>query len=215
MPQALRRDDQSAEPRLGRADWISAAMEVLIAEGVNAVRITRLADRMAVTRGSFYWHFKDREDLLAALIRRWEAQNTDAVAAAVGQAPTLDHAIIAFFNAWLIPERFDARLEDALRAWAKADADICEMVAEADRTRIGDIAAMFERFGFGDTEALIRARVLYFSQIGFYALTEHEPLSERSPYLEAYFHCFTGRALSPKIAAAQRAKFEELDHGAG
>lgn len=213
MPDALRKDDQTAEPRLGRADWISTAMEILIGEGIDAVRITRLAERMSVTRGSFYWHFKDREDLLAALIRRWEAQNTEAVSTAVGEAGSLDDAITAFFNAWLIPNGFDARLEDALRAWAKADAGVRDLVAEADRTRIGDIAAMFERFGYDDTEALIRARVLYFAQIGFYALTEHEPLSERAPYLETYFHCFTGRVLDPKVAEAQRAMFGGMTDG--
>lgn len=213
MSQPLRKDDQGAEPRLGRVDWITAAMALLIDEGIDAVRITRLAENLSVTRGSFYWHFKDRDDLLAALRRGWEQRNTPAVQEAVENADTLAEGVLGIFDAWLIAGRFDAQLDHAMRAWAKTDPDIAAAVDDADRIRIGEIAAMFETHGFEDDEALIRARVLYFAQIGFYALGEHEPLSERSPYLETYFQCFTGRTLDPAIAAEFRAKHGVTDHG--
>lgn len=213
MPEALRKDDQGAEPRLGRVDWIAAAMTLLIDDGIDAVRITRLAERLSVTRGSFYWHFKDRDDLLSALRRRWEEQNTPAVQAAVENADTLAEGVLGIFDAWLVEGGFDSQLDHALRAWAKTDSDISKAVDDADRIRIGEIAAMFETHGFEDDEALIRARVLYFAQIGFYAMGEHEPLSERAPYLETYFHCFTGQRLDPAVANAFRAKHGIDDNG--
>ncbi|MEO1492438.1 MAG: TetR/AcrR family transcriptional regulator [Pseudomonadota bacterium] len=201
------------EPRVSRTDWIDVAMRVLIAEGVDAVRITRLAERMSVTRGSFYWHFTDREDLLRALRTRWEAQNTPAVEAAVAGAETLDAAVLAFFDAWLVPDRFDAPLDHAMRAWATAEPEIRAAVDAADDARIVLVAAMFARFGYSETDALIRARVLYFAQIGFYALASHAPLSERAPYLETYFECFTGRSLDGAEADAFRAKHGVDHHG--
>lgn len=60
---------------LTRADWLEAAIRLFMQEGVEAVRITRLAQVMAVTRGSFYWHFKDRDDLLDGLVGFWEQKN--------------------------------------------------------------------------------------------------------------------------------------------
>jgi AcrR family transcriptional regulator len=64
---------------LSRGDWVAVALGILADEGIEAVRITRLAVDLGVTRGSFYWHFKDRDDLLAALIAAWEARNTKAL----------------------------------------------------------------------------------------------------------------------------------------
>jgi AcrR family transcriptional regulator len=56
---------------LARRDWIDAGLELLVGKGVDHVKITRLADALGVTRGSFYWHFKDRDDLLSALVEDW------------------------------------------------------------------------------------------------------------------------------------------------
>lgn len=215
MAQPLQKPQTAAEPRVNRDDWIDVAMAVLIGEGVDSVRITRLAERMSVTRGSFYWHFRDREDLLGALRARWERQNTPAVVAAVAQAPSLDVAILAFFDAWLLPDCFDAQLDHAMRAWATSDAEIRAAVDAADADRIAAIEALFQRHAYADDEALIRARVLYFAQIGFYALASHAPLSERSPYLETYYTCFTGRTLDPDVGAEFRAHHGISDHVAG
>ncbi|MGI9498851.1 MAG: helix-turn-helix domain-containing protein, partial [Geminicoccaceae bacterium] len=61
------RDSRRYSPRLQRDDWIAAALAVLVESGVEAVQITVLAKRLKVTRGSFYWHFENRETLLDAL----------------------------------------------------------------------------------------------------------------------------------------------------
>lgn len=194
------------EAALDRQRWIAAAMEALIAGGVGAVRITRLADALAITRGSFYWHFRDRDDLLAALRRRWEGQNTQAVLDAVEDAVTLDAAILAFFDAWVLPDRFDARLEDAMRAWAKEDEAIRRAIEAADERRVMALAATFRRFGCPGEEAFVRARILYFAQIGYFALGLAEPMEARLALLETYFRCFTGRDIAPEAATTHRAR---------
>lgn len=80
---------------LGRADWIKAALKLLVAEGESAVRITRLSEALGVTRGSFYWHFKDRADLLDALLETWERRNTLAIVTAVEEASDLAAAVLS------------------------------------------------------------------------------------------------------------------------
>src|SRR5690606_2201368 len=100
------------------------------------VRITRLADALSVTRGSFYWHFRDRDDLLDGLINFWAEKNTAAMLAAIENKPSLLEGILGIFDAWLDPERFDPRLDEAMRDWARRSERVRKVVAEADETRV-------------------------------------------------------------------------------
>ena len=117
---------------LGRADWVVAALEILANEGIEAVRITRLAADLGVTRGSFYWHFKDRDDLLAALIEAWEARNTSALIEALEGSGDLIDAVLAIFEIWMTDEPFAPRLDAAMRDWARRDAAVRRVVERAD-----------------------------------------------------------------------------------
>ena len=71
--------------RLSREDWLAAALEVLYGEGVGKVSIVRIARDMGVTSGSFYWHFKDRNDLLRSLLDFWVRSQTEAIFEKVDQ----------------------------------------------------------------------------------------------------------------------------------
>src|SRR5262245_28278931 len=72
---------------LQRDDWVRAARRRLAASGVEAVRVEALARDLGATKGSFYWHFKDRPDLLAAVLREWE-ETTDRLIAAAAREST-------------------------------------------------------------------------------------------------------------------------------
>ena len=196
-------DETAAQP-LGRADWIEAALVLLAAEGVEAVRITRLAERLGVTRGSFYWHFKHRDDLLAALIKAWEKRNTGAMIEAIADKDDLIDAVLALFELWMADEPFAPRLDAAMRDWARRSDKVSRTVERADNKRLKAIARAFEAAGFEPTEAFIRARILYFTQVGYYALDVHETLAKRTSYAAAYIKGFTGLELDPERAARNR-----------
>lgn len=190
-----------------RTDWIAAALELLFSEGIEAVRITRLAEMLSVTRGSFYWHFKDRDDLCASLIAHWERTNTAALLAAVADTASLDEGVLALFDAWLDDAVFQPRLDSAMRDWARRSSEVRTAVEKADAARIDAIAAMFARHGFEGTEAETRARIIYFTQVGYYAMGIDETLVQRFEYLEAYYLGFVGRDLDPDLARAYRIKW--------
>ncbi len=202
-------DQATSQSRLSRADWLSAAIELLIDEGIDAVRITRLADNLSVSRGSFYWHFKDRDDLLAGLMGFWREKNTAAVVKAVEGAPSLEEGILALFDAWTDPEHFDPRLDLAVRDWARRSEDVRAALEQADADRVRAIARLYSQFGFEGTAAFIRARVIYFAQVGYYALGIEEPMTERVGYLEAYYESFTGRQIDGATADAYRKRHLE------
>jgi len=200
--------------QLQRFDWLLKALEIFIDEGIDAVRITRLADELGVTRGSFYWHFSNREDLIEALVEYWKDRNTDSVIDSVKDANSLSDGIFSFFETCLDTRLFDPRLDLAIREWARRSPEIREQLDIADNTRIEALTKFFQRFDYPMPEAFIRARVLYFAQIGFYALDVREPLETRIGYSEAYFLSFTGQILDPVEAEhfrqITREKFGDL-----
>ncbi len=181
--------------QLQRFDWLLTALEVFVTEGIDAVRITRLADDLGVTRGSFYWHFANRNDLIDALVAFWREKNTRAIVGAIDHAASLSEGILNFFETCLDVESFDPRLDLAIREWARRSASIRKAVDEEDNACIQALTDFYSRFDYSMPQALIRARVIYFAQIGFYALDVKEPLRTRLDYTDAYYEAFTGQRL--------------------
>ena len=195
--------------QLQRFDWLLVALELFITEGIDAVRITRLANELGVTRGSFYWHFTNRDDLIESLVAYWRDKNTSVIVEAVSSATSLSDGIFNFFDTCVDNNQFDPRLDLAIREWARRSKDIRQQIDQADETRVKAIAGLFSRYAYPMPEAFIRARVIYFAQIGFYALDVKESLSTRLGYTEAYYECFTGKTLSPTLADSFRKRIND------
>lgn len=194
----------------GTADlWLDAAYRLLVEGGVDAVKVMPLAQRLGLSRTSFYWHFADREALLAGLVARWQRGNTAAlIAHASAPAATITEAVLNLFDCWVRPELFDSRLEFAIRNWALTDAALARTLAAEDARRIAALDAMFRRFGFDPTEADTRARTVYLTQVGYIAMRTEETLEERLLRIPAYALTFTGQP--PRVAeiAAFRARHQ-------
>jgi AcrR family transcriptional regulator len=67
---------RNGEPTLTAEDWAEAALHLIAERGLNRLTIDALARRLGATKGSFYWHFRGRADLLSAALRRWEQRST-------------------------------------------------------------------------------------------------------------------------------------------
>lgn len=198
---------RKSPPRLSADDWIEAAVDVLTQDGIEAVQITALARRLNVTRGSFYWHFESREALLEALLREWRARNTGIMVEAIADAQSLDDGVLALFAVWTDHTRFDPQLDQAIRDWARYGEAPEEVLQAEDTARVTAISEFFQRHGYAPAEAFIRARVIYFTQLSYYALNmqEQETPEQRLGYLSEYFIAFTGREIDPTTAAKYRA----------
>jgi AcrR family transcriptional regulator len=175
--------------------WLDAAYAMLVEAGVEAVKVMPLAERLGLSRTSFYWHFADREALLAGLIERWRAKNTgNLVARCEAAAATISEAMLNLIDCWVDPDLFDSRLEFAMRTWALTDPDVAAAMSEADATRLTAITALFRRFGYPETEADTRARTLYLTQVGYIALRSDESYDVRLERIPAYVLTFSGIA---------------------
>lgn len=197
---AAMRDLESGNKALNRDDWISAAIRIFIAEGVEAVRVLRLANHLNVSRGSFYWHFKDRADLLNCISDYWVATNINTISLAMNSGNTLHQSLLAALEKWILELDFSPRLDMAMRHWAQIDPDIDKKVREADLKIIQGFKKLFERSGYASEEAFIRGRNLYMMQVGYYVLDLNEAIEVRLAYLETYFLTYTGRKLDKQLA---------------
>jgi AcrR family transcriptional regulator len=207
----LHRDDPGKEPlggnvKVTREDWLNVAFDVLVSDGVERVKVLTLGETLGVSRSSFYWYFKSRKDLLDQLLAEWERTNTGAMVAHCElPAATITDAVCNFFRCLFGPDGFNARLDFAVREWARRDGSVRRVIDRSDAARHGAIARMFLRHGYDPDEADIRARVLYYQQIGYHALDLSEPMEERLSRLEGYLHCFTGQRPRASEIAAFRA----------
>ena len=180
--------------RTTRDHWMQSALDTLISEGVESVKVSVLADKLGCARSSFYWFFRDRADLLDALLDHWQSTNTRAI---VGQAAlaasSINMALINVFSCWTDRGTFDTRLDFAVRDWARRDGSVRRAVDLSDEARLQALGAMFARFGYDSAESAIRARIIYFTQIGYDALDTRDSATERARTGPHYLFCLTGQ----------------------
>lgn len=186
-----------AGARQGRGSqdgWLAAAYESLVDSGVDAVRVMLLAKKLRLSRTSFYWFYKDRDTLLAALIDRWRSKNTgNLVTRAECYAESISEAVLNVFDCWLNADLFDSRLEFAIRSWAQQSAGVAREIKAADGIRLTALQRMFVRHGYEVQAADVRARTIYLSQIGYISMKTKEDLATRMGRIGGYVMVFTGR----------------------
>lgn len=184
--------------KVTREDWLALAAQVLVEHGVSQVKVLTLGNRLGVSRSSFYWYFRSRRDLLDQLLDRWEAQNTKAVLEhAARPAGNICRAVMHLFECFIDPDQFDPRLDFAVREWARRSPDVRARLDAADEARVNAIRDVFVQHGFEPGEAFVRARIVYFMQIGYYALVENEPFETRFSSLPHYLTAFTSEQPDP------------------
>lgn len=193
-------DLDGSNKNLNREVWVSEAVRIFIAEGIEAVRVLRLANNLNVTRGSFYWHFKDRADLLKCICDYWVERNINKISQALNSGGSLHECLLAALEQWVLEVDFSPRLDMAMRHWGQIDPDIDKKVRNADLEIIQAFKNLFEKFGYPPEEAFIRGRNLYMMQVGYYVLDLHELIEVRLGYLETYFLTYTGQKLDPDLA---------------
>ncbi len=153
------------EPSQDRDSWLAEALELLRERGIDHVKVEPLAQRLGVTKGSFYWHFKNRQDLLKSLPEFWVRRQTDPVVAHGETAPggPIERmwAILEFL-AREDPDQYD----NAMRAWAQFDPEVADAVAAIDGRRMTTVRVLFEEAGLSEADAAFRARLWYFYDVG-------------------------------------------------
>ncbi|MFY1709177.1 TetR/AcrR family transcriptional regulator [Tritonibacter scottomollicae] len=196
----LHRDDPEAAPLVGnikvtRDDWLNIGLDVLIRDGEERVKVLALAEAMGVSRSSFYWYFKSRQDLLDALLTRWEETNTAGlIAQAAVPAERVTGAVLNVFRCIANPALFNTALDFAVRDWARRSDAVLARMRDGDAARVAALTEMFARYGCSDREAVTRAKVLYYMQLGYDMAEPEESHDYRLEMTPEYLKVFTGQA---------------------
>lgn len=165
----------------GREEWLSAAAQAMSDGGVEAVRVEAIARDLSITKGSFYWHFKDRPALLDAVLERWEAAAVISLEAAASQ-PTPEQRIGSLFRQLARPT---GGLSDAeVRAWGRRDRAVAERVAEMERRRVVFLKEQLSEMGASLVDAHRRAEAGYLAAIAWLER------ASRTPWMKSDYGAF-------------------------
>lgn len=193
--------------RGSREIWLEAARDAFVSSGIDAVKIQPLANRLSLSRTSFYWFFPDRAALLDALLENWEDTNTGSLERATQEyAETITEAVLNLISVFLDGGPFETRLDLAVRGWAHQSDEIAARVHAADTARLNAIRTMFTRFGYTAGEADVRARTVYLTQIGYISMQVRESMEERLSRVPDYVTTFTGQRPTDREIARFRAR---------
>ncbi|MCX7362332.1 MAG: TetR/AcrR family transcriptional regulator [Alphaproteobacteria bacterium] len=148
---------------LTKSDWIAHGLRTLANEGANALKVGPMATKLKVSRGSFYWHFRDIGDFQSQLLQSWQERSTEQVIreleAGKAQPDRLKHLMTRAYSA-------KRDLDRAIRSWGVEDEDVARIVASVDARRVAYIAKLLVAAGVESQRARRRADFLYWAYLG-------------------------------------------------
>jgi AcrR family transcriptional regulator len=158
---------------LTREAWVKAAMNLLAQEGVPAVAVEPLALALGVTKGSFYWHFKNRDDLIQACLEAWEQdQAADVVSRYSGIPDPRRRLRVLLFAAFEDVE--NGKFFAALTVSAE-DPRVAPTLRRATERRLAFGMEAFRALGLSPEEAKERALLAYAAYTGYFQLLRTTP----------------------------------------
>ena len=171
--------------RLSVDDWIQAGYALLAEEGIKALKIDRLCERLGVTKGSFYWHFDGMPRYRAALTATWgELRDEDRRSFdQLNDRPPRDR-LAQMTSALVSPRHWT--LERAMREWARSDDAVAASVRASDRRVLRAVRQAFLDYGFDADEADLRANVVFAAGIGFLHLSGATPGAGEAAHSERF-----------------------------
>lgn len=155
----------------------------------------KLAGKLAVTRESFYWHFKGLQELYDELLADWERGNAAAYDALLSPGHEGAPEILANVHMWIDEEPYSPAWDSAIRDWARVHRKAARVVKRVDELRVQKIKQMFLHMGYAELESLVRARIMYYHQVGYYTVGPQESRQQRLRLAPLYVRLLTGLPL--------------------
>ncbi|OJF14727.1 TetR/AcrR family transcriptional regulator [Couchioplanes caeruleus] len=165
-----------AAQRLTADDWTAAALEAMAGGGLAAIAVEPLAARLGATKGSFYWHFANRDALIEAAVLRWEREHTDAVIGLVDAEPEplgrLRLLIGLVLDSTVVPD--EGSIELAMLATADHP-HVAPVLARVTERRVAYTAGLFAALGWPAEEARRRGLLAVTAYLGYAQLAHVAP----------------------------------------
>jgi AcrR family transcriptional regulator len=184
----LGKEDLASITTLEAEDWIRSALTTLAREGIEAVRVEPLAKGLGITKGSFYWHFKDRAALLDSVLNYWRRRATfDIIARLENTKESAETRLVALLKLPFYGARSSqgADVELAIRLWSRNDPRAYQTLEEIDRLRLRYIVSLLQEMGYSDYEAGLKSIHCYAFMRVAGSLLDHEDSEQISDCVAA------------------------------
>ena len=190
----------SKPAKLSRSEWLSASLDALLHQGVEGIHIEPLAKRLDVTKGSFYWHFKDRQALLKSVIEHWTTRMILSVRDSEEKTGSAGERLLQIMEEITREDR--TRYEAAMRTWAASDKGAANAVRRVDESRIRLHLGLFREMGFSTEQAEIRSRMVVFYEYGEAEFSIEAPREKRLEYVRLRHAILTAGATRKQPVAS-------------
>jgi AcrR family transcriptional regulator len=171
-----------AKVRTPRGAWVEVALQALARGGPDAVRVEALATSLGVSKGGFYWHFKDRQGLLEEMLDAWEKAVVEDVIASVESQPADPRAKLQ--QLFELAPSVDFSVELALRDWSRRDGDVAERLHRIDNRRMAYLRSLFGQFCADADDVEARSMLAFSLFIGSYFIAAEHGEKSRSQVLQ-------------------------------
>ena len=187
---------------LSREEWLERALEAVSRSGGAKLRIERLVEEVGVTSGSFYWHFKNRENFVRSLIDYWHEAYTLTVSDHLNKVEGSYYEKLQMLMNMVFVGNL-MRHDIAIRSWAIADPKLRPLVKRTDNHRLEYLNMLFRGIGFDQDGADLRSRVFLGEAAWEAALFEKMTKTQRAKKAEEFFQLLVAGADSGKNAGPQ------------
>jgi AcrR family transcriptional regulator len=178
------------QKRLSREQWLALALEEVAKVGGAKLRIDKLVQSLGVTKGSFYWHFKNRDDFVQSLAEFWARYTTGQVIERLAQVKGDAKDRLLTLMEIIFTIGLD-KYELPMRAWAAEEPHIAHLVQEAEAQRLAFIRSILAEMGFQGSELEMRARVFVCYAAGEHVFFTRENVEEQQKTIKAVHAFFT------------------------
>lgn len=160
-----------AQNTLTEQSWIDAAVQHIIKDSVGDIHVEKLARDIGVTKGSFYWHFRNRQHLLQRVLEQWTERATIRITEWSKLADANENSIERIARLLALPANTSegnhgAEIELAVRSWARRDDAAADIVAKIDKMRFENFVELISEFGFSEEETRKRASIALAFMLG-------------------------------------------------
>lgn len=200
---------RKAKNAVDKHAWLEAARAILVSSGIDNVKVEPLAAQLQIARSSFYWHFENRQALLDALLDYWVEVNNRALRELTSQAAKMTEKRAAntrgvdtrtmmrgMIELFVDETKFSPKFDLAIREWARKDTMVARAVRDIDQERIKLLTRVFVSLGHAKGDSLIRAKILYFHQLGYYMTGIEESTAVRMRAAPRYLEILSGVKIS-------------------
>ena len=149
--------------RLSKEQWLDHGLKALTGAGYGALKADTLSKSLGVSRGSFYWHFKNLADFHAEILARWQAVTVDAAIQQIDATAPAKQQLATLIE---LASRGGQELDDAIRAWALHNTAVNAAVQQVDALRLSYLDQLLQAGGLAPQQAQARARIIYWSSLG-------------------------------------------------